>query len=239
MLNQAQIKDYVQFPAIEDSTDGIVCMGGDLSPEFLISAYRNGIFPWYNEEDPLLWWSPEERCVVKPGEVKISKSMRSMLKKKQYHVSIDTAFSDVILQCKTIKRKDEDGTWIHKEMVDAYTILHKLGIAHSVEIWDQSNNLQGGLYGVSIGKMFFGESMFSHQSNTSKMAFILLSEFLNGMNFELIDCQVTNNHLKSMGCYEIPREKFININSNSVQANTTIGSWTALFERFYTTYNNH
>lgn len=233
MISQDQIRDYVDFPSLDDSFDGVVCVGGDLAPEVLITAYRNAIFPWYNEGEQILWWSPEKRCVVKPGAVKVSKSMRPLLNSSKYTVSMDTNFSEVISSCRNIERPTQDGTWIVDEMETAYNLLYSLGLAHSIEVKDVSGKLVGGLYGVSLGKMFYGESMFSKEPNTSKLGFIHLSQFLVGMGFDMIDCQVQNPHLERMGCVEISREEFVNINECGVEHDTQIGSWESAFNKYW------
>lgn len=233
MISQEQIQDYVTFPSVAEAHEGIVCVGGELAPEVLITAYRNGIFPWYNEGEEILWWSPEERCVVKPGMVNESKSMRPLLNSSKFSLTMDTCFDEVIASCRYIERPAQDGTWIVDEMEDAYKVLHHLGLAHSLEVKNESGSLVGGLYGVSIGKMFYGESMFSKQSNMSKLAFIHLSRFLVGMGFEMIDCQVHNKHLESMGCENISREKFIKKNRLGINHKTMIGSWSEVFKKYW------
>ena len=233
MLTNADIVDYYTFPDPSHADeDGIVCVGGDLSPEMLISAYRQGLFPWFNEEDPTLWWSPDPRCVVVPGEVYISKNMKRLFNQRQYHFKCDTNFEDVLRNCKTVKRKNEEGTWISEDFIEAYQLLHHLGIAHSFEVYDQENNMIGGLYGLSIGNMFYGESMFSKKSNMSKLAFILLSKYLQHKSYRLIDCQVVNPHLTSMGCQEMSRDAFLDINQSGIQEPSAIGNWTDAVERF-------
>lgn len=199
------------FPPIsETSPEGILAIGGDLSPERLILAYQNGIFPWFNDDEPILWWCPEERMVLFFEDLKISKSMRSIINQKKFNVTFNTAFKEVITNCKKANRKDQQGTWITDEMVAAYCKLNELGIAKSVEVW-QNNELVGGLYGIDLGHVFCGESMFSKVSNASKVAFIHLAKQLEHANYQLLDCQVYNEHLESLGCVEIDREEFINI----------------------------
>ena len=188
--------------------DGLLALEGDLSPERLILAYSNGIFPWFSEDEPILWWSPDPRFVVHPKDVRISHSMKKLLKKNTYRVSFDTCFRDVISNCSNIRK--ETGTWITDEMIEAYCTLHSLGLAHSVETW-YGDKLVGGLYGVSMGKCFFGESMFSTMDNASKVAFITLSKVLAEKNFVVIDCQVYTAHLESLGAVNIPREEFLAI----------------------------
>ena len=199
------------FPPIETaSPEGIIAFGGDLSPERLLLAYNSGIFPWFEDDEPILWWSPPERMVLFFEDLKISKSMRTIIYQKKFKVTFNTAFREVILNCKKIYRKDQIGTWITDNMVDAYCKLHELGIAKSVEVWE-NNELVGGLYGVDLGHVFCGESMFSKVSNASKMAFIALAKQLEMANYRLLDCQVYNDHLASLGCVEIDREDFLKV----------------------------
>lgn len=202
--------------------DGLLAVGGDLSQERLLSAYRFGIFPWYSEEDPILWWSPDPRAVVLPGKVIVSKSMRQEMKK--FRLTIDKAFEEVIIACSTIPRQGQDGTWITDEMIRAYTQLHHSGFAHSFEVW-RDGNLVGGLYGISLGKCFFGESMFSLVSNASKYAFIRLSGVLKERDFRIIDCQVPNEHLTRMGCGIMKRAEFLQILRQNNLEPTFRGSW--------------
>ena len=199
------------FPPVETaSTEGIVAFGGDLSPERLVLAYSSGIFPWFEDDEPILWWSPPERMVLFFEDLKISKSMRNIINRKQFKVTFNTAFREVILNCKKISRKDQIGTWITDNMVEAYCKLHELGIAKSVEVWE-NDELVGGLYGVDLGHVFCGESMFSKVSNASKIAFIALAKQLEMANYRLLDCQVYNDHLASLGCVEIDREDFLKV----------------------------
>jgi leucyl/phenylalanyl-tRNA--protein transferase len=188
--------------------EGLLAVGGDLSPERLLLAYQNGIFPWYAKGEPILWWSPHPRLVLYPRELKISKSLRKILKKNRFAISVDTAFETVIQACAQAKRSYGEGTWITDEMKAAYCELHRRGHAHSVEAW-QDEMLVGGLYGVSIGRAFFGESMFSRVSNASKVAFVFLVEHLKRLKFDLIDCQVKTDHLIRFGAREIPRHVFL------------------------------
>ncbi|MGV8980392.1 leucyl/phenylalanyl-tRNA--protein transferase [Clostridium sp.] len=186
--------------------DGLLALDGDLSPERLILAYSNGIFPWFSEDEPILWWSPDPRFVVYPNDVKISHSMKKLLKKNTYRISFDTCFRDVISNCSNVRK--ETGTWITNEMIEAYCTLHKLGFAHSVETW-YGDKLVGGLYGIIMGKCFFGESMFSTMDNASKFAFINLSRILEEKKFVVIDCQVHTAHLESLGAVNISRKDFL------------------------------
>jgi len=190
--------------------DGLLAIGGDLSRERLLLAYRQGIFPWYNEDEPICWWCPDPRFVLFPQELKISKSMRSVLKNPQFTFSTNTAFTNVIENCKTVNRKGQDGTWISPDVQKAYTMLHEQGYAHSAEAW-LDGKLVGGLYGIRLGNIFFGESMFSHASNASKFAFIKYVQQLQEENIQLIDCQVYTEHLESLGAKMIRRESFIKL----------------------------
>jgi leucyl/phenylalanyl-tRNA---protein transferase len=196
------------FPPVHFAEpDGLLAVGGDLSTDRLLLAYRSGIFPWY-EGDHILWWCPDPRFVLFPNELKISKSMQTLLKKHAFRFTIDKAFTEVINQCKTIFRKDQAGTWIGEDIKAAYTDLHQLGFAHSAEVW-HNEELVGGLYGVRLGKIFFGESMFSKVSNASKYAFISYVQHLKSEGVELIDCQVYTEHLETLGARMIEREDFI------------------------------
>ena len=198
------------FPPVHlAEPDGLLAIGGDLTVERLLLAYKNGIFPWY-EGEHILWWCPDPRFVLFPDELKISKSMKQLIKKEEFQFTINKAFEEVINNCKTIDRKGQEGTWITNEVKKAYTLLHKKGIAHSAEVW-KNGVLAGGLYGIRLGKVFFGESMFSKQSNASKYAFIKYSEYLKEEGVEIIDCQVYTEHLESLGARMIPRKEFISL----------------------------
>lgn len=188
--------------------DGLLAIEGDLSPQRLLLAYSNGIFPWFSDDEPILWWSPNPRFVVYPKDIRISHSMKKILKKNTYKISFNTCFRDVISSCANVRK--ESGTWITYEMIEAYCKLHELGYAHSVECWHE-DKLVGGLYGVSIGKCFFGESMFSTMDNASKTAFITLCKVLEQKGFNMIDCQVYTTHLESLGAVNISRDKFLEL----------------------------
>lgn len=197
------------FPDInlaQDEPNGLLAVGGCLSTERLLNAYRQGIFPWYSEGEPILWWTPSPRLVIYPQKLKTSKSLKKTIRKGQFEITFDSAFSDVIDQC-SLPRGDGYGTWITEEIKQAYATLHEKGYAHSVEAW-QEGKLVGGLYGISIGSIFFGESMFSQVSNASKVAFVTLVTQLHEAGFKLIDCQVRTEHLVSLGAEEISRELF-------------------------------
>ncbi|MCL1911446.1 MAG: leucyl/phenylalanyl-tRNA--protein transferase [Leptospirales bacterium] len=223
------------FPPVElAEPNGILAVGGDLSVERLIAAYRQGIFPWFSEGSPILWWSPDPRFVLYPNEIKISRSMKQIMNRNFFNITYDTAFRDVIGNCRK-QRKDQNGTWITDEMEEAYIELHIMGFAHSVETW-HNGALAGGLYGISIGKMFFGESMFANISNASKAALITLSVKLQSLGFDCIDCQVYTEHLSSMGGRSIPRDDFMNIITSSMKHETILGNWGSA-EKFTETLN--
>jgi len=193
-------------PELADE-DGLLAVGGDLFPQTLVNAYRIGAYPWFNEEDPILWWNPDPRLVLFPEEIKVSKSMKQVLKKGTFSYSMNQQFEEVIQQCRDI-RLLQDGTWISHEIVDAYTRMHHLGLAHSVEVWE-ANELVGGFYGIQLGKVFYGESMFSKVSNASKAALIYFCLHAMQEGIKLIDCQQTTAHLLSMGAREITRAEFL------------------------------
>ena len=199
------------FPSVsEANADGILAVGGDLSPARLQLAYKSGIFPWFEEGEPIIWWSPNPRMVLFLDELIVSKSMRNILNRNVFKVTFNQDFRAVISNCQNIKRDGQNGTWITNDMVEAYCKLHELGIAKSVEVW-QDDALVGGLYGIDLGNVFCGESMFSKASNASKVAFITLVNQLKKDNYKLLDCQVYNPHLESLGCREIYRESFMSI----------------------------
>lgn len=198
-----------EFPDPHDAdADGLVAIGGDLSIPRLLMAYRSGIFPWYSEGDPICWYSPDPRFVLFPENIKISSSMRTVLNNPRFRFRINTAFEEVITQCQSVGRKDQPGTWITDDMKDAYIDMHKAGYAFSAETW-KGGKLIGGLYGVRFGKFFFGESMFSNESNASKYAFIRYVHQLQKEGVELIDCQVYTKHLESLGAGMISRDEFL------------------------------
>ena len=204
------LNEKLWFPPVESALeDGLLAMGGDLNTERLLLAYKKGIFPWYDGDTPL-WWCPNPRFILLPDELKISKSMKVLLKRNAFDFTINKDFPAVINACKAKERKGQDGTWIKNEVVRAYTELHKQGFAHSAEAW-QDDTLVGGLYGIKLGKVFFGESMFSHASNASKYAFIKLVEQLKTEGILLIDCQVYTEHLESLGAKMIMRQQFTHL----------------------------
>jgi len=199
------------FPPLELALcepNGLLCAGGDLTPPRIVRAYVNGIFPWYSPGEPILWWSPDPRMVLFPAEFRISHSLRKTLRKGNYRVRLDTCFKAVIQACARKHRSGQTGTWITPEIQAAYVRLHELGYAHSVETWI-GERLAGGLYGIAIGKMFYGESMFAHAANASKIAVAHLARFLGEQGFGMIDCQMSTAHLASLGAREIPRDDFI------------------------------
>jgi leucyl/phenylalanyl-tRNA---protein transferase len=199
-----------KFPPVASAMknpNGLLAAGGDLQPERLLDAYRHGIFPWFSADDPILWWSPDPRMVLFPQEFKISKSLRRTLRGKKYEIRTDTSFEQVMRAC-AAPREGQDGTWIQEEMIEAYVRLHRAGRAHSIETWVEGK-LAGGLYGVSIGRMFYGESMFSRQTDASKIALAHLALQLQRWNFGMIDCQMNTAHLASLGAREIPRAQFV------------------------------
>lgn len=220
-----QLSDKASFPPPHFSEgDGLLAVGGDLSEERLVKAYYMGIFPWYSDPDPILWWSPDPRLVLFPSELRVSRRLRRTIRRGTFRVTMDTAFEQVIQSCAEIPRKHEQGTWITPDMVTAYCRLHTAGFAHSVEAWSEGR-LAGGLYGVAIGRCFFGESMFNNQSNASKVAFVELVEYLHKRKFRLIDCQVTTTHLKNFGAREIPRAEFLNILETLREKPSLRGRW--------------
>ena len=204
-----RLTDALLFPSPEQASDeGIVAVGGDLKPERVMLAYRKGIFPWFESDDFLLWWSPDPRMVLFPEQVKISKSMRAVLRKKQFEVTFNKAFDVVVEACAKVKRFGQNGTWITPGLMEVYSTLHTQGHAHSVEVWEEGV-LVGGLYGIDLGTVFCGESMFSKANNASKVALISLAKELKKNKYKLIDCQVPTQHLASMGAESIPRTEFL------------------------------
>ena len=207
----AFLTERLVFPPVTHAnSEGLLAVGGDLSIERLLLAYQSGIFPWFNEDSLILWWSPDPRMVLFPDKIKISKSMRKLIAKKQFTLTQNTAFEEVITQCAAIDRVGQEGTWITAEMKEAYLQLHQKGLAKSYEVWE-NNTLVGGLYGVDLGHVFCGESMFSTVSNASKFAFIHLAQELEKKNYKLIDCQVHTAHLESMAATRISRAEFMKI----------------------------
>lgn len=215
------LTEELLFPPPHLAEDGgLLAVGGDLSEERLLLAYSSGIFPWYSDDEPILWWSPDPRLVLYPNELNVSGSLRKVLRKQVFRVTMDAAFPQIIAACASIR----DSTWIIDDMIRAYCRLHESGYAHSVEVW-QDGELAGGLYGVSLGRCFFGESMFSRRSNASKVALYHLVEHVKALHFDLIDCQVTSDHLLRLGAREIPRRQFLAEIKQSLKSPTLKGKW--------------
>jgi leucyl/phenylalanyl-tRNA--protein transferase len=220
-----QLTDKLIFPPAElAEKDGLLAIGGDLSPERLLLAYSNGIFPWFSENDPILWWAPSPRLVIFPDEFKVPKRLARIIRQKKYVVTLDQAFRQVITGCATIAERGIKGTWITRDMIAAYSDLHDMGFAHSVECW-QDDKLVGGLYGVSLGGFFFGESMFSRQPNCSKIALVFLLKKLLQWDFDLIDCQMKTAHLLQFGAREIPGPEFQKLLAKSMSRSSHVGKW--------------
>lgn len=216
----------VGFPPVDDALDdppGLLAAGGDLNPERLLAAYAAGIFPWYDNSSPILWWSPDPRMVLQPQQIHVSRSLRKALRHCHYRISMDEAFAEVITSCAEL-REQREGTWIVDDMQDAYIRLHELGHAHSVEIWD-GLQLVGGLYGVSLGSLFFGESMFSLVPNASKIAFVALARQLEHWSFQWIDCQMPTDHLRSMGARAMSRDDFQALLTRWRHSGGRVGKW--------------
>lgn len=205
------LSEALYFPPVQNASyEGILAVGGDLTTERLLLAYKSGIFPWFNPNEPILWWAPNLRMVLFFEELTVSKSMRSILNRGVFEVTFNQDFRGVITNCRSVKREGQMGTWISDEMIEAYCKLNEMGVAKSVEVW-QNGELVGGLYGVDLGTIFCGESMFSKVSNSSKVAFIALANQLKKENYKILDCQVYNEHLESLGCREIHRDEFMKI----------------------------
>ncbi len=219
------LDENIEFPPLNtalDDPNGLIAAGGDLSQARLLAAYQQGIFPWYSEDQPLLWWSPDPRCIVFPDQAEPSKSLRKFIRKSSLELSFNRCFAEVIVNCARLDK--DDGTWITEEMEHAYIALHQNGYAHSVEVW-QDGELAGGLYGLAIGRCFFGESMFSRAPNTSKVAFMALCRQLHRWRYELIDCQVENPHLLSLGAHTIERTQFSSILKKSIAKQPAKHAW--------------
>lgn len=221
----AILDDNIHFPSPSEATsEGLLAIGGDLNPERLLEAYKNGIFPWYGKEHPILWWSPDPRMILLPENFKTSKSLRRLINKHKFRIRFDHDFKSVIHHCATIPREGQGHTWITEEMGEAYITLHQMGYAHSVEAY-YDRKLAGGLYGVSLGKAFFGESMFFLITDASKVALYYLVERLKCWNFKLIDAQIETSHLASFGANPIPRSEFLDLLHKAVKEPSVIGSW--------------
>lgn len=218
----------IVFPPPEHAEDGLLAVGGDLSVERLLAAYRNGIFPWYNDDEPILWHSPEERAVITPASLHVSKRLERTLRSGRFRVTADTAFRRVIAACAQVPRPGQDGTWINRDIQQAYTALHEAGYAHSIEVWE-GNELAGGLYGVSLGTAFCGESMFSYRTDASKVALVTLVRRGDAHGIDLYDCQMQTPHLASLGARAIPRAEFIPLIRKATARPTWKGPWTGDF----------
>ncbi len=218
---------FYRFPPVSEALtepDGLLAVGGDLSVARLLKAYQQGIFPWYSDGQPILWWSPDPRFVLFPDQIHISRSLAKTLRRGQYQVSLDTEFRQVISACANVPRNGQDGTWITGEMLEAYLRLHQAGYAHSVETWIDGK-LAGGLYGVALGGVFFGESMFSHTADASKIAFAHLGKLLNYWDFGMIDCQIATGHLQRFGATGLPRTHFIELLDQYLSIPGVSGRW--------------
>ena len=215
-----------RFPPVNmASEDGLLAYGGDLSPERLLAAYRQGIFPWFNEGQPILWWSPDPRAVLFPEDLHVSKSLRKTIRSRQFHVTLDTRFEEVINACARVRNTPSGpGTWITPGMIEAYVELHRRGYAHSVEVW-RGDILVGGLYGLALGRAFFGESMFSIETDASKVGFARLCKQLEEWKFEFVDCQVSSDHLTRLGAVKIPRNDFMQRLQQAINHPDRLGTW--------------
>ena len=219
------LSDDIAFPPPHLATkEGLLAVGGDLTQKRLLLAYQMGIFPWFSNNEPIMWWSPDPRLVLFPEEIRISRTLKKTIKKKMFHVTMDSAFVQVINLCARVRLQNNQDTWIVEEMIDAYCKLYELGFAHSVEAWYQGE-LAGGLYGVSLGGSFFGESMFTLVSNASNVALVRLVEYLKSRSFDLIDCQIATQHLIRFGAKEIPRDRFLETLHHSLKKPTLRGRW--------------
>ena len=222
-----QLTDELLFPPPEHAEkEGLLAIGGDLSVHRLLLAYSKGIFPWYSDGDPILWWSPDPRLILLPENLKVSKSLQRIIKKEKFEVRFDTCFEEVLEQCSRTSRRGQNGTWITQEMKHAYLRLFEAGFAHSAEAFF-NDELVGGLYGISLGKAFFGESMFSHMSDSSKVAFTSLVRKLEIQKYHFIDCQVTTRHLQSLGAHEISRTEFLERLQKAIKVDSAAGRWAA------------
>jgi leucyl/phenylalanyl-tRNA--protein transferase len=220
-----RLSERIEFPpAYLARSDGLLCIGGDLCLERLLLAYQNGIFPWFSKKEPLLWWSPDPRLVLFPQEIKISRSLKKTIKRERFRITVDNAFEQTISCCAKPRRDGPEGTWLVDEMIHAYIQLHKHGYAHSIETW-HGNDLVGGLYGVSLGGSFFGESMFSIERDASKIALTALATLLTDHRFDMIDCQVTSDHLLNMGAVEVSRDNFLNALIPSISRKVSPNIW--------------
>jgi leucyl/phenylalanyl-tRNA--protein transferase len=219
-----RLDDRLEFPPVHLAEDGLLALGGDLRPERLILGYSRGIFPWYAENLPILWHSPDPRMMMTTRDLVVQKSLRKVIRRRPYQLRMDTAFREVLTGCASAPRPGQDGTWLTSEMVDAYCKLHELGFAHSIEAWD-GDTLAGGLYGVSLGAAFFGESMFARAPDASKVAFVACVRQLDAWGISLIDCQVHTEHLERFGAYEVPRLDYLGLLATALDEPTRRGKW--------------
>ncbi len=234
MTSEFEEDEYLIFPLDKDPTafpdphlahdEGLLAYGGDLSPQRLLAAYKKGIFPWYSKGDPILWWSPNPRLLLFPEKFKVRKSFRRVLRSGRFTVTFDERFADVIRYCATVPREGQKSTWIVSEMIEAYIRLHEEGFAHSVEVYKEGK-LVGGLYGVSLGKAFFGESMFSLVADASKVAFKALSDVLGRRGYDFIDCQMKTDHMIGLGAQVVERDLFLDLLEETIKKPTDMGSW--------------
>jgi leucyl/phenylalanyl-tRNA--protein transferase len=215
--------------------EGLLAVGGDLSERRVLLAYQMGIFPWFTDDEPILWWSPDPRLLLYPRDIHVSSRLNRTIRQGAFQITCDTAFDRVISACASVRTANDQETWIGQEMLDAYCCLFESGYAHSVEVWHQEE-LAGGLYGISLGGSFFGESMFSYVSNASKIALVALCRFLNALSFDLIDCQIKTDHLKRMGAVEVSRSRFLKKLHQSMTRQTLKGSWKIAFKAFCDKY---
>ncbi len=221
-----QLSDDLIFPPpYLASEEGLLAIGGDLSRKRLLLAYSMGIFPWYSDDEPILWWSPDPRLVLYPAEIKVARSLKKVIRQGLFKVTVDLAFKAVISECARVRLDNNERTWIGDEMVRAYCKLYDAGFAHSVEVW-KDELLAGGLYGLSLGRCFFGESMFTRITNASKVALVALVDYLQPLNFAFIDCQVTTAHLTRLGAREISRARYLSELAQALAAPTLRGKWT-------------
>jgi leucyl/phenylalanyl-tRNA--protein transferase len=220
-----QLSDDLIFPPPHlASEEGLLAIGGDLSRKRLLLAYSMGIFPWYSEDEPILWWSPDPRLVLYPDEIKVARSLKKVIRQGFFKVTMDLAFEAVIKECARVRLDNNERTWIVDDIVRAYCKLHDAGFAHSVEVW-KDECLAGGLYGLSLGRCFFGESMFTRTTNASKVALVALVDYLEPLNFAFIDCQVTTAHLTRFGAREISRARYLNELAKALEVDTLRGKW--------------
>jgi leucyl/phenylalanyl-tRNA--protein transferase len=219
-----RLDDRLVFPPVDLAEDGLLALGGDLRPERLLLGYSQGIFPWYAENLPILWHSPDPRMVMTTGDLVVQRSLRKAIRRRPFELAIDTAFGDVLRGCADVPRPNQTGTWLIPEMMDAYERLHELGFAHSIEAW-RGGELVGGLYGVSLGGAFFGESMFARAPDASKIAFVACARQLAAWHIDLVDCQVYTEHLERFGAYEVPRARYLELLTRALDEPTRRGRW--------------